>query len=273
MCLTNPFLHNVGELDGEPLVARSDALITEPQLRADQGRPPAALVSFRDVAAGLRTSRFLKLAQSLGSKLSIDPLPHHRRPCMNRLALVASLLLSATAIAHAQTHKHQHQHQQMDHQKHMGTLETPRQAEVAQRGPAVMPFNLSATQHIFTKNARGGTQRVVARTPTDTEQVKLVRQHLQEIREQFQRGDFSGPSHIHGQDMPGLAQLKTAQPGQIRIDYQAVTGGAELRYQSAETRVVQALHQWFDAQLSDHGGDAVDGHKGAAIHPPGAHKH
>jgi len=35
MCLMNLFLHNVGELSGEPLVARSDALINEPILKVD----------------------------------------------------------------------------------------------------------------------------------------------------------------------------------------------------------------------------------------------
>jgi len=35
LCLMNLFLHNVGELDGEPLVERSDALITEPKLKVD----------------------------------------------------------------------------------------------------------------------------------------------------------------------------------------------------------------------------------------------
>ena len=35
MCLMNLFLHNVGELIGEPLVARADALITEPKLKVD----------------------------------------------------------------------------------------------------------------------------------------------------------------------------------------------------------------------------------------------
>ena len=35
MCLMNLFLHNIGELDGEPLVARSDALITESKLKVD----------------------------------------------------------------------------------------------------------------------------------------------------------------------------------------------------------------------------------------------
>ena len=35
MCLMNLFLHNVGELDGELLVDRSDALITEPKQKVD----------------------------------------------------------------------------------------------------------------------------------------------------------------------------------------------------------------------------------------------
>lgn len=35
MCLMNLFLHNIGELDGEPLVERSDALIAEPKRKVD----------------------------------------------------------------------------------------------------------------------------------------------------------------------------------------------------------------------------------------------
>jgi type I restriction enzyme M protein len=35
LCLMNLFLHNIGELDGEPTVARSDALITEPKQTYD----------------------------------------------------------------------------------------------------------------------------------------------------------------------------------------------------------------------------------------------
>jgi type I restriction enzyme M protein len=35
MCLMNLFLHNIGELDGELLVDRSDALITEPKQKVD----------------------------------------------------------------------------------------------------------------------------------------------------------------------------------------------------------------------------------------------
>ena len=35
LCLMNLFLHNIGDLEGEPSVDRSDALITEPKVKAD----------------------------------------------------------------------------------------------------------------------------------------------------------------------------------------------------------------------------------------------
>ncbi len=141
-----------------------------------------------------------------------------------------------------------------------------RQAEVAQRGAEVMPFRLDATTHVFTKTAQGGVQRVVAKDPADTAQVKLVRSHLREIEAQFRQGDLSAPAHIHGMDMPGLAELKAAQAGSIAIRYHDVKGGAELAYRTADAQLVAALHRWFDAQLSDHGADAMAGHE----HHPGS---
>lgn len=135
-----------------------------------------------------------------------------------------------------------------------------RQADVATRGKDVMPFSLKATTHVFTKTAEGGTQRVVAKAALDSVQVKLVRQHLKEIQQQFRQGDFSGPTHIHGQEMSGLAELKAAKPGEIAIDYRNVTGGAELLYKTSNATLMTALHQWFDSQLSDHGADATEGH-------------
>ena len=140
------------------------------------------------------------------------------------------------------------------------TANDQRQADVAARGPDVMPFRLSATTHVFTKTATGGTQRVIARDPTDATQTALVRQHLHEIKAQFESGNFSGPSHIHGNDMPWLATLKSATPGDIRIAYRDVDGVSELTYRADKPRLVDALHTWFDAQLSDHGADAMQGH-------------
>lgn len=135
-----------------------------------------------------------------------------------------------------------------------------RQAEVAKRGADVMPFSLKATTHVFTKTADGGLQRVVAKSAGDAAQVKLVRAHLRDIQAQFVKGNFSGPTHVHGAEMPGLAELEAATPGQIAIDYRDVSGGAELSYRTTDARLVLALHRWFDAQLSDHGPDAMAGH-------------
>jgi hypothetical protein len=148
-------------------------------------------------------------------------------------------------------------HSGMDHAAHMKMMEqASRQQDVAGRGKDVMPFNLAATQHIFTKTAHGGTQQVVVRRAADREQIDLARSHLREIREQFLKGDFSGPSHIHGQEMPGLAELKASRPGQIAIAYKDVRGGGQLSYTTRDAQLVTALHKWFDAQLSDHGKDA-----------------
>lgn len=144
-----------------------------------------------------------------------------------------------------------------------GAADVQRQADVARRGADVMPFSLEATQHVFTKAADGGTQRVVARRAGDAAQVRLVRQHLRDIESQFRRGDFSGPAHIHGADMPGLARLQAAPRGALAINYRDVPGGAELAYRTADPALVAAVHAWFDAQVSDHGRDAQAGHSGA----------
>ncbi|WP_291015062.1 aspartate carbamoyltransferase [Hydrogenophaga sp.] len=178
---------------------------------------------------------------------------------LTALALATALLTGCTQSRmadHAGTG-----HTAMDHTAHMQAMASAdRRAVVSARGSQVMPFSLAATEHVFTPSASGGVQQVVARNAGDAQQVTLVRQHLREIREQFMKGDFSGPSHIHGANMPGLAQLKAAQPGQLTIAYQDIPAGAELSYTTTETNLVAALHQWFNAQLVDHGTDARGGH-------------
>lgn len=170
---------------------------------------------------------------------------------MHRPTFLAGAVLALAGAVHAQG---------MDHAAHMAEMaRAQRQAEVAKRGPDVMPFSLPATRHVFTKTPDGGVQQVVARNAGDAAQVQLVRQHLRGIREQFLRGDFSGPAHIHGHDMPGLAELRSATPGQMTIAYRDIAGGAELAYSMQGAPLVVALHKWFDAQVSDHGKDAMAG--------------
>jgi hypothetical protein len=123
-----------------------------------------------------------------------------------------------------------------------------------------MPFDLQTSSHVFTKSRNGGLQQVLVRNAGDTAQLRLVRRHLREIAARFERGDFSAPAHIHGEDMPGLAQLKQARPGEISIHYRDLPNGAQIRYATSNPALVPVLHQWFDAQLDDHGTDAIEGH-------------
>lgn len=149
-----------------------------------------------------------------------------------------------------------------------GEAEARRLDKVAERGAHVMPFDLEKTLHIFTKTSRGGLQQVVAKDASDSEQIGLIRRHLSQIARDFRDGNFSAPTRIHGEAMPGLADLKAAQPGQIRIEYRERADGAQISYATASPRLAAAIHQWFDAQLRDHARHAAkEGHH--QHHPQG----
>ncbi|KVS66245.1 hypothetical protein [Burkholderia cepacia] len=142
---------------------------------------------------------------------------------------------------------------------------TARQMLIAQRGADVIPFTLAATAHIFTKTADGGVQQVVTKRD-DPQQAELIGQHLAMVAQQFAAGDFVGPEHIHGKTMPGLAALRAAKPGELEVAYRDLSNGGEIANRTDQPRLVTALHQWFDAQLSDHGHDAMAGHSPDTMH-------
>jgi hypothetical protein len=127
-----------------------------------------------------------------------------------------------------------------------------RQAEIAARSRQVMPFDLERTTHRFTKSATGGLQAVTADDPADAHQIELIRKHLTEEAAGFRNGDYSDPASIHGAEMPGLHEL---EQGHSRIDirYAHTPAGAQITYTTSDPSLVQALHAWFDAQVSDHG--------------------
>jgi len=129
---------------------------------------------------------------------------------------------------------------------------------VAERGGMVMPFDLERTTHVFDADTTGGVQTVVADDPTDIEQVELIRAHLREEADRFGAGDFGDPAAVHGHDMPGLETLE-ARFEALEVTYDLIDAGGQVIYRSEDPTVVAALHDWFDAQLSDHGAHADSG--------------
>lgn len=130
-----------------------------------------------------------------------------------------------------------------------------RQQVVAEAGADVMPFDLDATTHIFTDTDTGGVQDVVADDPTDDVNIESIRRHLEAEAAKFRVGDFSDPEAIHGASMPGLVTLKERFDA-IDVELTETDTGATITYRTDDDDVVQAIHDWFAAQSSDHGNHA-----------------
>lgn len=135
---------------------------------------------------------------------------------------------------------------------------TQRQKEVAVQGAMVMPFNIHNSTHVFLKAADGGTQQVLAKDPSDKDLIAAIRMHLESEADRFKQGNYSDPMKIHGMDMPGVQYLSNVKPEQIGIKYLDLPNGGEILYTGKDVATVDAIHKWFDAQLSDHGEDATD---------------
>ena len=164
---------------------------------------------------------------------------------------IVLVLILGTAVA-------QTDHGTMDHAQH-DQSHTAQEADFAKREQAVMPFDLDASLHIFEDTATGGVQQVVANDPNDTETIELIRSHLKEEAELFALGNFDDPSYLHGEAMPGLADLKSAgERGLLEVSYSTLGEGAQISYASQDPDVIIALHLWFQAQVTDHGEHATN---------------
>ena len=138
----------------------------------------------------------------------------------------------------------------------MTSLREQRLSDVAARGAQVMPFDLDRTTHMFEPLSDGGLQTVTSKVATDQEQIALIRQHLQDEADRFRKGDFSDPATIHGSDMPGLAALREGA-SKIDVRFDTLPDGAQIQYTTSDPALLQALHAWFRAQVSDHGQHAM----------------
>ena len=159
-----------------------------------------------------------------------------------RMAIVLSALFLAPAIA-------------------VHAADSTRQRDVAKRGAQVMPFDLEQTVHEFRGFRDGGVERVSAKDPKNRVQIELIRTHLKEEAQRFSRGDYSDPASIHGNQMPGLAELSQGA-ARIKIHYAELPDGAEIRFTTNDPALIDAIHRWFRAQISDHGEHAKpDSHR------------
>lgn len=105
-------------------------------------------------------------------------------------------------------------------------------------------FNRHNSTQAFQKNQEGGIQQVVAKDPNDKAIVTAIRSYLEAEAQRFGNGDYSGP-------FKGVRYLKAVKPSEISIIYRNVPSGAAVDYVGNDAAAVDAIHKWFDAQLSD----------------------
>ena len=163
---------------------------------------------------------------------------------MNKILFVFIALFIFTAILHAE-------------EKNAKTQTKVRE----ETSVSSLPYPADQTQSAFTRTVHGGVQHVIAKSKDNFELIKLIQAHLLNITEQFRKGDFSFTEQMHGSDMPGLIQLKTAKPYDIKFEYRALENGGQIHFSSEYPQYVSALHEWLDAQALEHGNADIPGHK------------
>ena len=56
--------------------------------------------------------------------------------------------------------------------------------------------------------------------------------------------------------MPGISIVRDSF-AKMKVSYHDLSNGAEVTYESSDAETISAIHQCCDAQVKDHGNDAV----------------
>jgi len=109
----------------------------------------------------------------------------------------------------------------------------------------------SKSTHSFRLFPDGGAIELRATNMTDEATVNAIRGHLQEITEQFDKGDFSTPAFVHGYPLAGVAQLERLRSA-ISYRYQQLDGGGRIRITTKSAEALAAIHAFMRFQVIEH---------------------
>jgi hypothetical protein len=158
---------------------------------------------------------------------------------MKTIVLSATLLVPAAALL-AQDHAHCDAHSKSDHD-----------AQVDSRGDAVMGFDHDKTTHGFRLTPRGGVIEVIANDRKDVESRDAIRAHLAHIAKMFAEGDFDAPMLIHGQEPPGVEEMKRDRD-KIQWEYVETEHGGRVVATTEDAKAREAIHEFLRFQIAEH---------------------
>jgi hypothetical protein len=165
--------------------------------------------------------------------------------------LVAGLLIILVAAASAQDAGNAGASQSQSHSQETGKDPHKCVMEMQSRGGMAMGFSQTKTTHHFTLAKDGGTIRVEADDPKDSESRDEIRMHLAHIAKSFGAGDFDIPMFVHGQVPPGVAVMQTKK-NEIRYRFKETQNGGQVVITSSDDGAVSAIHDFLVFQIREH---------------------
>lgn len=107
------------------------------------------------------------------------------------------------------------------------------------------------SKHSFRLFPDGGAIELRANDASDASTVASIRKHLEEIRTQFQAGDFSTPRFVHGYDPDGVEDLER-RGKEISWLYESLESGGRIRITTKTPEARAAIHAFLRFQVVEH---------------------
>lgn len=155
-------------------------------------------------------------------------------------AVAAGILGAVPAAAqHADTSKH-------------GGSETDSTYQAMQaRGQRAMGVDQYTSTHRFDTLPDGGRIELRRNSEADTAGIRRIRAHLRDIARAFKAGDFSAPTFVHMQAVPGV-QAMAAKRDVITYVMQELPRGGDVRMTTRDADAVRAIHEFMAFQRGEH---------------------
>ncbi len=119
------------------------------------------------------------------------------------------------------------------------------------RGNLAMGFDQAKVGHRFIDRDEGGEIEITARDAADAATIAQIQAHVKEIEKAFAEGDFSKPSFIHDEDVPGAKEMIAAKDA-LEYRAQPFDSGARLVIVARTDAAKSALRAFLKYQRAEH---------------------
>jgi hypothetical protein len=135
--------------------------------------------------------------------------------------------------------------------KHQSMMTQQQMDEMNRRGDKAMGFDHLKTTHHFLLANNGGSIKVEANDPMDTESRDQIRQHLQHIAMMFSEGNFAAPMLVHDKTPPGTKTMSKLK-AKIKYEYKETERGALIEITTGNAEAMEAIHDFLRFQIKEH---------------------